>query len=183
MRRACAAEPVYARFGSIFHDLPYYYAPMVFEAVLRTGAPALDEPWVIVCTRSIPSDWSNRTFAPPAPCLDLAIRTARARRWIAFTLRNRLGNASVCQLLRPSRHTASWRLRKHPPSPDRKYQALFIHLWRLGDDQIGLPAFAERCRITKHGNSLSLKIEQPILDLMQQAFRGAYGSAPSVLPV
>jgi hypothetical protein len=46
MRRACAAEPVYARLGSIFHDLPYYYAPMVFEAVrYGLGAPALDEPW------------------------------------------------------------------------------------------------------------------------------------------
>ena len=33
LRKACAAEPIYARFGSIFHDLPYYYAPMVFEAV------------------------------------------------------------------------------------------------------------------------------------------------------
>jgi hypothetical protein len=60
-----------------------------------------------------------------------------------------------------------------------KYHALFIHLWRLGDDQIGTPAFAERCRITKRGTSLSLKIEQPILDLMSSAFREAYGSAPS----
>ena len=44
--RACAAEPTYTRLGAIFHDLPYYYAPMVFEAV-RYGlrAPALDEPW------------------------------------------------------------------------------------------------------------------------------------------
>jgi hypothetical protein len=46
---------------------------------------------------------------------------------------------------------------------------------------LALPAFAERCRITKRGTSLSLKIEQPILDLMTSAFREAYGSAPSVV--
>src|SRR5258706_6423137 len=45
LRRACAAEPIYTRLGSIFHDLPYY-GNMLLEAI-RYGleAPALDEPW------------------------------------------------------------------------------------------------------------------------------------------
>src|SRR5687767_15062752 len=46
LRRACAQEPTYTRLGSIFHDLAYYYAPMVFEAVrYGFGGAALDEPW------------------------------------------------------------------------------------------------------------------------------------------
>ena len=183
LRRACAAEPVYARFGSIFHDLPYYYAPMVFEAVrYGLGAPALDEPWGY-----------RLHSVHPERLVESYIRAARTVAGLTDPERLSLvgGLLSHCAIDLAMHPLVNYCARRdvlrhggHESTHHRlteKYQALFLHLWRLGDDQIGLPAFAERCRITKHGNSLSLKVEQPILDLMQTAFRGAYGSAPSLV--
>ncbi len=68
MRKACAAEPAYARFGSIFHDLPYYYAPMVFEAVrYGLGAPPSTSPGDIGSTQCDPIAWWPASCASCAP--------------------------------------------------------------------------------------------------------------------
>ncbi len=183
MRRACAAEPVYARLGSIFHDLPYYYAPMVFEAVrYGLGAQALDEPWgyrlhsvhpdrlvasYIRAARTVPGLTDQERLALVGGLLSHCAIDLSMHPLVNYCARR--------DVLRHGGHEST-----HHRLTE-KYHALFIHLWRLGDDQIGTPAFAERCRITKRGTSLSLKIEQPILDLMTSAFREAYGSAPSVV--
>jgi hypothetical protein len=183
MRRACAKEPAYTRFGAIFHDLPYYYGPMVFEAVrYGLGAPALDEPWGYRL-HSVHPDRLVASFVAAArttPGLSTDERLA--------LVGGLLSHAAIDLAMHPLVNYCARRdvLRHggHESTHHRlteKYHALFIHLWRLGDDQIGTPAFAERCRITKRGNSLSLKIEQPILDLVTTAFGAAYGSSPSQL--
>ena len=62
LRRACAAEPAYTRLGAIFHDLPYYYAPMVFEAVrYGLGAPAWETS--SFCRRFLKRSYQTRNCA------------------------------------------------------------------------------------------------------------------------
>lgn len=183
MQRACAREPLYSRFGAIFHDLPYYYGPMVFEAVrYGLGAPALDEPWgyrlhsvqpdrlvasFLSAARTVPGFSTDERLALCGGLLSHAALDLAMHPLVNYCARR--------DVLRHGGHEST-----HHRLTE-KYHALFIHLWRLGDDQIGTPAFAERCRITKKGNSLSLKIEQPLIDLTVAAFLGAYGSSPSPL--
>lgn len=181
IRRACAAEPAYARFGSIFHDLPYYYAPMVLEAVrYGLGAAALDEPWGyrVHCVR-------------PDKLVASYIRAAKTTP--TFSEQERLaligGLMSHCAIDLAMHPLVNYCARRdvklhggHESTHHRmteKYQALFIHLWRFGDDQIGTPAFAERTKITRRGTAFSSRIEPSILYFALSAYRGAYGQAPN----
>jgi hypothetical protein len=63
-----------------------------------------------------------------------------------------------------------------------KYHALFFHLDRFGRDPIGTADFREYTQIVKHGASLfpgvQARVEQPIVQFMRDAYRGAYGDAP-----
>lgn len=183
MRKACAAEPVYTRLGSIFHDLPYYYAPMVFEAVrYGLGAPALDEPWGY----RVHSVHPERLVAS-------YIRAARTVPALTDSERLALvgGLLSHCAIDLAMHPLVNYCARRdvqifggHESTHHRlteKYQALFLHLWRFGDDQIGTPAFAERARIVKRGTSLSVRIEPAIVYFAINAYRGAYGTAPAAL--
>jgi hypothetical protein len=183
MRKACAAEPMYARFGAIFHDLPYYYAPMVFEALrYGLGAPALDEPWGYR-VHSVQPDRLVASFiraARTVPDLTEAERLSL----VGGLLSHCAIDLAMHPLVNYCARRDVQRYGGHESTHHRvteKYQALFIHLWRLGEDSIGTAAFAERCRITKRGSSLNLLVEQPILALMSAAYRGAYGTAPSEL--
>lgn len=181
MRRACAAEPVYTRLGSIFHDLAYYYAPMLFEAVrYGLGAPALDEAWGyrVHCVR-------------PERLVASYIRAARTSPHLSRDEGLALcgGLLSHCALDLALHPLVNYCARRdvaahggHESTHHRlteKYHALFFHLERFGDDPLGTPAFAERTRITKEGRALNSRVEPQILHFVGDAYRGAYGSAPS----
>ena len=180
MRRACAAEPVYARFGSIFHDLPYYYAPMVFDAVrYGLGAPALDEPWGYRVHSMRPDRLvaSYIRAARTAPALSQQERLAL----VGGLLSHCAIDLAMHPLVNYCARRDVARFGGHESTHHRlteKYQALFIHLWRFGDDSIGTQAFAERARISKRGTVLSSNIEPALVYLALNAYRGAYGSAP-----
>jgi hypothetical protein len=183
MRRACAAEPIYARFGSIFHDLPYYYAPMVLEGIrYGLGAPALDEPWGYRA-HSVRPDRLVAAFiraARTAPALSDAERLALVGGLLSHCAIDLAMHPLVnyCARRDVQRHGG------HESSHHRlteKYQSLFLHLWRFGDDAIGTAAFAERARIAKRGTSLTLHIEPALVYLALSAYRGAYETAPAAL--
>ena len=183
MRKACAAEPAYARFGSIFHDLPYYYAPMVFEAVrYGLGAPALDEPWGYR-VHSVRPDRLVASFlrvVHSAPVLTMQERLAL----IGGLLSHCAIDLAMHPLVNYCARRDVARFGGHESTHHRlteKYQALFIHLWRFGDDAIGTPSFAERARITKRGTALTARIEPSLVYVSLNAYRGAYGSAPQAL--
>jgi hypothetical protein len=183
MRKACAAEPVYARFGSIFHDLPYYYAPMVFEAVrYGLGAPALDEPWGyrVHCVQPDRLVASYIRAARTVPALSDQERLSL----VGGLLSHCAIDLAMHPLVNYCARRDVQRYGGHESTHHRvteKYQALFLHLWRFGDDSIGTPAFAERARIAKRGTSLTLRIEPSIVYLAVNAYRGAYGTAPAAL--
>ncbi len=181
LRRACAAEPGYTRLGSIFHDLPYYYAPMLFEAVrYGLGAPALNEPWGYR-VHSVRPDRLVASY----------IRAARQTEGLTDDERLALcgGLLSHCGLDLALHPLVNYCARRdttkhggHESSHHRiteKYHALFFHLERFGEDLLGTPAFAERTRVTKLGGALSSRVEPAILRFMTDAFSGAYGGAPS----
>jgi hypothetical protein len=180
MRKACAAEPIYARFGAIFHDLPYYYAPMVFEALrYGLGAPALDEPWGYR-VHSVQPERLVASYIRAAATVPGLVEAERLS-LVAGLLSHCAIDLAMHPLVNYCARRDVQRHGGHESTHHRvteKYQALFLHLWRLGDDPIGTPAFAERCRITKSGTSLNLRVEPPILALMAAAYRGAYGTAP-----
>lgn len=183
MRRACAAEPMYARFGSIFHDLPYYYAPMVFEAVrYGLGAQALDEPWGYRLHSMQPDRLvaSYIRAAKTVPGLTENERLALIGGLLSHCAIDLAMHPLVNYCARRDVHDLGGHESTHHRMTE-KYQSLFIHLWRFGEDLVGTPAFNERCQITKRGTSLTLGVEAPILALMTSAFRGAYGTAPSTV--
>jgi hypothetical protein len=180
MREACAAEPVYTRLGSIFHDLPYY-GNMLVEAV-RYGlqGPALDEPWAY-----------RMHSVRPARFVASYIRSAAQTPGLSRNERLALvgGLLSHCALdltLHPlvnycaRRDTA--RYGGHESVHHRlteKYHALFFHLDRRGVDPIGTAEFRAWTRVVKNGSFVQRRVEAPILAFMQDAYRGAYGGAPA----
>ncbi|MCS6915676.1 MAG: hypothetical protein NZ890_20895, partial [Myxococcota bacterium] len=181
MRRACAAEPIYTRLGAIFHDLPYYYAPMVFEAVrYGFGAPALDEPWGyrVHCVR-------------PARLVASYIRAARTEPGLTRQEGLALvgGLLSHCALDLSLHPLVNYCARRdvlryggHESTHHRlteKYHALFFHLERFGHDPLGTPQIAERARITKEGRATNSRVEPALVRFMTAAYTGAYGGAPS----
>ena len=181
MRKACAAEPIYARFGAIFHDLPYYYAPMVFEALrYGLGAPALDEPWGYR-VHSVQPDRLVASYiraAATVPGLSEAERLSLVGGLLSHCAIDLAMHPLVNYCARRDVQLHGGHESTHHRITE-KFQAQFIHLWRLGEDAIGTAAFAERCRITKTGTSLNLRVEAPILALMGAAYRGAYGASPA----
>lgn len=183
MRKACAAEPAYARLGAIFHDLPYYYAPMVFEAVrYGLGAPALDEPWgyQIHCVHPERLVASYIRAAHSVPTFSEAERLAL----IGGLLSHCAIDLAMHPLVNYCARRDVQRYGGHESTHHRmteKYQALFLHLWRLGYDPLGSAAFAQRARITKRGTSLTVRVEPAIVYLALNAYRGAYGTAPAAL--
>lgn len=182
MRRACAREPIYARLGSIFHDLPYYYAPMVFEAVrYGLGAQALDEGWGyrVHCVK--PGRLVSSYLAAAVTC-----KTELSEDERLALCGGLLSHVALDLALHPLVNYCARRdVRAHGGHESthhrltEKYHALFFHLERFGDDPIGTAAFAERTRVTKSGNVLSRVVEAPLLPFVTEAFRGAYGRAPA----
>jgi hypothetical protein len=180
IRRAVAAEPVYARLGAIVHDLPYY-GNMLLEAV-RYGLESqpLDAPW------------SYRMHSvEPARFIASFVRACAVTP--GFTPDERLalvgGIASHCALdltLHPLVNYCARRdlkqLGGHEAFHHRlaeKYHALFFHLERLGWDPIGSTEMRRWTRVVKHGSLLHARVEAPLISLIQSAYRGAYGGTPS----
>jgi hypothetical protein len=180
MRRACAAEPVYTRLGSIFHDLPYY-GNMLAEAVrYGLGSPALDEPWAYRM-HSVRPDRFVASFIRAA-----ATTPGLAREERLALVGGLVSHAALDLTLHPlvnycaRRDTA--RHGGHESVHHRlteKYHALFFHLERLGHDPIGTAEFRSYTQIVKAGSWLRAEVEAPIADFMRDAYRGAYGDAPA----
>lgn len=182
LRRACAREPIYTRLGSIFHDLPYYYAPIFFEALrYGLGAPALNEGWGYRVHSVRPGRLVASYLAAAATCP--APLSADERLALCGGL---LSHCALDLALHPLVNYCARRDTAlhggHESTHHRmteKYHALFFHLERFGDDPIGTVAFAERCRVTKQGGALDRLVEAPLLAFVGLAFRGAYGRAPA----
>ena len=182
LRRACAAEPVYTRLGSIFHDLPYY-GNMLAEAVrYGLGSPALDEPWAYRM-HSVRPDRFVASFVRAA-----AITPGDLTRDERLALVG--GLISHCALDLTLHPLVNYCARRdtadhggHESVHHRlteKYQALLFHLERMGRDPIGTPEFRQMTRVVKTVPSLfgRARVEAPIARFMQEAYRGAYGDAP-----
>lgn len=185
LRKACEAEPVYTRLGAIFHDLPYYrpeLGNMAVESVRYwLESPALDEPWAYRM-HSVRPDRFVASY----------IRAARDTRGLTGFERLALvgGLISHCALdlsLHPLVNYCARRdTTKHGGHESvnhrltEKYHALFFHLDRLGEDPIGRPDFYKDTTVVKQGSWVRARVEAPLGDFMQAAYRGAYGDAPDV---
>jgi hypothetical protein len=179
LRRACLNEPVYARLGAIFHDLPYY-GNMAVEA-LRYGlrAPALDEPWAYRMHSVRPGRFAASYIRAAAESTQLCTEEKLA------LMGGLLSHCALDLTLHPlvnycaRRDTALYG--GHESSHHRvteKYHALFFHLQRLGDDPIGTPEFRAKTQVVKDGSLVRGRVEMPLLHFMSEAYRGAYGDAP-----
>jgi hypothetical protein len=180
LRRACAAEPIYTRLGSIFHDLPYY-GNMLAEAVrYGLGSPALDEPWAYRMHSVKPdrfvASYIRSAATTPGPL------TRDERLALVGGL---VSHAALDLTLHPlvnycaRRDTAEYG--GHESTHHRlteKYQALFFHAEKLGRDPVGTPEFREMTHVVKQGSWRQARVEAPLVDFMQNAYRGAYGDAP-----
>ena len=185
IRRSCAAEPVYARLGAIFHDLPYYRpelgAMLVEAARYGLGSPAIDEPWAYRM-HSVRPDRFVASY----------VRAAATSP--GFTDDERLalvgGLLSHCAIDLTLHPLVNYCARRdttahggHESLNHRlteKYHALFFHLDRFGEDPIGTPEFARATQVVKDGAWVRRRVEAPLGAFMQAAYRGAYGDAPNV---
>jgi hypothetical protein len=183
LRRACKNEPVYARLGGIFHDLPYY-GNMLAEAVrYGLGSPALDEPWAYRM-HSVRPERFVASFVRAAARAEGLSRDERLA-----LVGGLVSHAALDLTLHPlvnycaRRDTA--RYSGHESVHHRlteKYHALFFHRERLGYDPIGTAQFRTMTTIVKDGAPLfpgaRARVEAPLVAFMQDAYRGAYGNAP-----
>jgi hypothetical protein len=185
LRQACAAEPVYTRLGAIFHDLPYY-GNMIAEAIrYGLGSPALDEPWAYRMHSVRPDRFVASYIRAAATAPGPLTRDERLA-----LVGGLISHAALDLSLHPlvnycaRRDTAIYG--GHESTHHRlteKYHALFFHLERLGHDPIGTAEFRGWTRITKESPSLigrRPRLEPAIGEVMQLAYRGAYGDAPDV---
>jgi hypothetical protein len=182
LRRACAAEPVYVRLGSIFHDLPYY-GNMLVEAVrYGLGSPALDEPWAYRMHSVRPDRFvaSYIRSAATTPGLTRPERLALVGGLISHCALDLTLHPLVNYCAR--RDTA--RFGGHESVHHRlteKYHALFFHLERIGRDPIGTADFRWWTQVVKRPPSLfggEARVEPALAQFMSSAYRGAYGDAP-----
>ena len=144
MRRACAAEPVYTRLGSIFHDLPYY-GNMLAEAVrYGLGSPALDEPWAYRMHSVRPDRFvaSYIRAAATAPGLERDERLALVGGLVSHAALDLTLHPLVNYCARRDTAEHGGHESVHHRLTE-KYQALFFHLDRIGHDPIGTAEFRQ----------------------------------------
>lgn len=180
VREAISRDPSYARLGSVFHDLPYY-GNMIAETI-RYG----------LCRPAIDASWAYRVHSlrPDLFALNF-IEAARRTPGLSESERTALvgGMLSHCALDLTLHPLANYCARRdeaiyggHETYHHRmaeKYQALFFHVERFGEDIIGTPAFAKKTILLKRVTLLGGEAEAPILRLMDAAYRATYGDAPS----
>ena len=185
LRRACAAEPVYVRLGAIFHDLPYYrpeLGNMAVEAVRYwLEQPALDEPWAYRMHSVRPDQFvaSYIRAARTSPGLNDNERLALVGGLISHCALDLALHPLVNYCARRDTTAFGGHESVHHRLTE-KYHALFFHLERLGEDPIGRRDFYKETQVVKQGSWLHATVEKPIGELMQAAYRGAYGDAPDV---
>jgi hypothetical protein len=180
LRRACAAEPIYVRLGSIFHDLPYY-GNMLAEAIrYGLGSPALDEPWAYRMHSVRPDRFVAsyiRAAATSAGPLTRDERLALVGGLISHCALDLTLHPLVNYCARRDTERHGGHESVHHRLTE-KYHALYFHLERLGHDPIGTRAFREQTRVVKDGGIIEARVEWPILGFMRDAYRGVYGDAP-----
>jgi hypothetical protein len=180
LRRACANEPVYTRLGAIVHDLPYY-GNMIIEAV-RYGLEAtpLDEPWAYRMHSVRPARFiaSFIRAAAQAPGLSRDERLALTGGIISHCALDLTLHPLVnyCARRDHARHGGHEAVHHRLTE---KYHALFLHLDRLGYDPIGTADMRRWTRVVKNGSFVRARVEAPLVAMIQDAYRGAYGNAPS----
>jgi hypothetical protein len=180
VRRAVENEPAYTHLGSIFHDLPYY-GNMLAEAI-RYGLrrPAIDAPWAyrMHCIRPDRFVASYIRSARLTPGLERPERLAL----VAGLLSHCALDLTLHPLVNYCARRDTALLGGHETVHHRlteKYHALFFHLARFGEDVIGRRDFALKTRVVKRGSFSQNTAEPQIVAFMQEAYRGAYGNAPS----
>jgi len=181
MRRAAAAEPVYTRLGSIFHDLPYYGNMLAEAARYGLGAAALDEPWAYRMHSVRPARFvaSYLRSAATTPGFSPDERLALAAGLISHCALD----LSLHPLVNYCARRDTDLLGGHESFNHRiteKYHALFFHADHLGYDPIGTPTFRRWTRVVKAGGLVRARVEAPLGDFMRNAYAGAYGNAPTV---
>jgi len=180
LRRACSQEPVYTRLGAIFHDLPYY-GNMLAEAVrYGLGSPALDEPWAYRM-HSVRPDRFVASFVAAAATTPGPLSRDERLALVGGLLSHCALDLTLHPLVNYCARRDTAEHGGHESVHHRlteKYHALFFHLDRFGRDPIGTPDFREYTQIVKHGSLVQARVEQPIVQFMRDAYRGAYGDAP-----
>ena len=185
LRRACAAEPVYTRLGSIFHDLPYYRPePLnMFVEAIRYGLeqPALDEPWAYRMHSVQPDRFvaSYIRSAAQTPGLSSDERLALVGGLISHCALDLALHPLVNYIARRDT-TAHGGHESVNHRLTEKYHALFFHLDRFGEDPIGQPDFYKSTQVVKDGSWVRARVEGPVGQFMQQAYIGAWGDSPEV---
>jgi hypothetical protein len=185
LRHACAAEPVYVRLGAIFHDLPYYrpeLGNMAVEAVRYwLEQPALDEPWAYRMHSVRPDAFVASYIRAAASTLGLTDEERLAL--VGGLISHCALDLALHPLVNYCARRDTTRHGGHESVHHRlteKYHALFFHLDKLGEDPIGRHDFYKQTQVVKQGSWLRATVEKPIGELMQSAYRGAYGDAPDV---
>ena len=181
MRRAAAAEPVYTRLGSIFHDLPYYGNMLAEAARYGLGAAALDEPWAYRMHSVRPARFvaSYLRAAATTPGLSADEGMALAAGLISHCALD----LSLHPLVNYCARRDTDALGGHESFNHRiteKYHALFFHADHLAYDPIGTPTFRRWTRVVKEGGLFRARVEAPLGGFMRDAYAGAYGNAPTV---
>jgi hypothetical protein len=180
LRAACRAEPVYARLGAIFHDLPYY-GNMLAEAI-RYGLerPALDEPWAYRM-HAVRPDRFVASFVRAAATSPLLSRD-EGLALVGGLVSHCALDLTLHPLVNYCARRDVARVGGYESMHHRlaeKYHSLFFHLDRFGYDPIGSAEFRRWTRVVKEGSALRARAEAPILSFVDDAYRGAYGNAPS----
>ncbi len=181
MQQAMAEQAIYARLGSIFHDLPYY-GNMVLMAI-RYGLkrPAEESFWGAQLHANRPADFvahyiaSARTFEGP---LSRPERLA--------LVGGLLSHVALDCTLHP---LVNWIARRdaaidgvsesHHHRLTEKYHSMFFHLDRFGEDVIGSRAMRRRTIITKASSYLRRNAESPIVQFATGTMGTFYDRAPS----
>lgn len=179
MRRAARQEPVYTRLGSIFHDLPYY-GNMIAEAIrYGLGRPAIDSPWSyrMHCMRPDRFVASYIRAAATTP----GFNSDERRALVAGLMSHCALDLTLHPLVNYCARRDTALLGGHESFHHRiteKYQALFFHIERFGDDVIGKREFRDKTMVVKQGSRTRPRAEPQIVALMREAYRHAYGNAP-----
>ena len=180
MRLACASVPVYARLGAIIHDLPYY-GNMLLEAI-RYGLETvpLDEPWAYRVHSVRPARFvaSFVRAAATVPGLEEHERLAL----LGGLMSHCALDLELHPLVNLCARRATIELGGHEQVHHRlteKYHSLFFHIARHGRDPIGSRELARQTRVTHRSSLLRPCAEWPAVAVAREAYRGAYGGAPT----
>ena len=156
LRKACAAEPTYARLGAIVHDLPYYGNMIVESVRYGLGSPAVDEPWAYRMHSVEPGRFvaSYIRAAAHAPGLTVDEKLALVGGLLSHCALDLALHPLVNHVARRDTRQYGGHESMHHRVTE-KYHALFFHLERRGSDPVGTRELRAWTQITKRGTALS----------------------------